>query len=306
MTMLRKTFYDKVRASVFGGFLEQSQVAGMEAVLDQWDALTAGNKTDLRHLAYMLATDRHETGARMQPVRENLNYTTAAQIRKTWPSRFVTDADAQPYVRNSKALAIKVYGGRLGNAPAPSEDGWTYRGDGLPQITGKENFAKFGVEPGMDLATSVEVMFTGMMRGLFTGRKLSDYFSTVKDDPVGARAIINPDKNGELVAGYHRAFLAALKAAQSDYNTADDIHPDPSPKQVADDVTVMQSGAALTVGTATVGGIGTAALGLVGTSVAGIGNQWALIAFGMVLVSLLIAGGVGLKLWLSGKLTIAK
>lgn len=301
--MLKKTFYDKVRASVFGGFLEQSQVEGIEAVLQEWDDRRLSDK---RWLAYILATDRHETNARMQPVRENLNYTTAAQIRKTWPSRFVTDADARPYVKNPKALAIKVYGGRLGNAPAPSEDGWTYRGDGLPQLTGKANFDKFGVEPGMDLRTSVEVMFDGMINGKFTGRKLSDYFSDTKADPIGARAIINPDKNGQLVARYYGAFLEALTAAENDYMQADSVHPDPSPAQVADDVPVAKSGAALTVGGATAAGLLTAGGTAATAAISGISNQWALAAFGMVLVTFLISGGVGLWLWQSGRLTISK
>lgn len=294
----RKVFFDEIRQSVFGGFLEQTQVDGVNACLDYAEAL----KLSPQFTCYGLATARHETGAKMQPVRENLNYTKASTIRKTWPSRFPTDASAQPYVKNPKALAIKVYGGRLGNKPAPSEDGWTYRGDGLPQLTGKENFDKFGVSPGMDLVTSVAVMYRGMMNGWFTGRKLADYFYDRTENPEGARAIINPDKNGPKVAGYYRSFLAAYRKAEQAF-VEDGFAPT---DKVADDVPVTKSPAAITVGLGTAAGVGTAASGLATAAITGISNQWALIAFIACLVAFMIAGGIGLKLWLSGRLTLAK
>ena len=294
----RKVFFDEIRQSVFGGFLEQKQVDGVNAILDYAERMGTPEK----HTCYALATARHETNAAMQPVRENLNYTSASRIRKTWPSRFPTDDSARPYVKQPKALAIKVYGGRLGNAPYPSEDGWTYRGDGLPQLTGKANFDKFGVDPGMDLKTSVSVMFRGMTAGLFTGKKLSDYFSGAQDDPVGARAIINPDKNGGLVAGYYRAFRDAYRKASQAFIEGGFATTD----KVADDVPVAKSKEAITVGGAAAGGVITAAGAAATAAIGGIDNQWALIAFGMVLVLLLICIGVGVKLWLSGRLTIAK
>lgn len=294
----RKVFFDEIRQSVFGGFLEQTQVDGVNACLDYAELM----KLSPQFACYGLATARHETDAKMQPVRENMNYTKASTIRKTWPSRFPTLADAQPYVKNPKALAIKVYGGRLGNAPAPSTDGWDYRGDGLPQLTGKANFDKFGVAPGMDLVTSVAVMYRGMVAGLFTGKRLGDYFGPNQSMPVAARAIINPDKNGELVAGYYRAFLTAWQKAETAFVEGGAAPVD----KVADDVPVAKSPDALTVGGLSIAGAGTAATGLATAAITGISNQWALIAFGMVLLAFLIAGGVGLKLWLSGRLTIAK
>jgi len=294
----RKVFFDEIRQTVFGGFLEQTQVDGVNACLDYAE----GHRLDPRFTCYGLATARHETGGKMQPVRENLNYTTTAQIRKTWPNRFYTDADARPYVKQPKKLAIKVYGGRLGNDPAPSTDGWDYRGDGLPQLTGKANFEKFGVEPGMDLATSVEVMYRGMTLGLFTGRKLSEFFNATVSNAIGARVIINPDKNGVLVARYHEAFLAAYHKAESAF-VEDGFA---STAKVADDVPVAKSPEALTIGLGTVGGAGSAAAGLATAAVSGISNQWALIAFVVCLIAFMIAAGVGLKLWLSGRLTIAK
>ncbi|MCP4383740.1 MAG: hypothetical protein GY798_20390 [Hyphomicrobiales bacterium] len=49
----RKPFFDAARKSPFPGRLTKNQVAGMEAILDEWGRR---GLTDLRRLAYMLAT----------------------------------------------------------------------------------------------------------------------------------------------------------------------------------------------------------------------------------------------------------
>jgi putative chitinase len=211
----RKTFFAAVRRAPFGGQISQGQVDGLEAML------ATGGHLPAEHLAYCLATGFWETGQKMQPISENLNYTSAARIREVWPSRFPTVASATPYVKNPQALANKVYGGRLGNT-GPN-DGWLYRGRGDVQITGKDNYKRAGQHLGVDLVgnpdlalkpdVSAGIMFAGMAQGWFTGKKLADYFNDRVNDPVGARRIINPDKNGDEVAAVHRHFLAALTSA---------------------------------------------------------------------------------------------
>lgn len=78
----------------------------------------------------------HESGYFTRTV-ESLYYTDAARIRQVWPSRFPTNGDAQPYVRNERKLANKVYNGRLGNAVG-SDDGYLFRGSNLLQHTGRD------------------------------------------------------------------------------------------------------------------------------------------------------------------------
>lgn len=72
---------------------------------------------------------------------ENMNYTKATTIQKTWPSRFPTVQSALPFAKNPQALANKVYGGRMGNTEP--NDGWHYRGAGFIGITGKETYTKY-------------------------------------------------------------------------------------------------------------------------------------------------------------------
>jgi putative chitinase len=53
-------------------------------------------------------------------------------------------------VDGGAALFSLVYGGRLGNGPAATQDGWTYRGRGILQTTGRAAYASFGTRCGAD------------------------------------------------------------------------------------------------------------------------------------------------------------
>lgn len=89
-------------------------------------------------IAMALANFTVETGG-FNRMDENLNY-SAKRLMQVWPSRFPTLASTKGYANNPKALANKVYGGRMGNAGKP-DAGWRYRGSGPGQVTGFDNFA---------------------------------------------------------------------------------------------------------------------------------------------------------------------
>lgn len=104
--------------------------------------------TPLR-LAHFMAQAAHECGGFGTFV-ENLNYSADA-LRRTWPKRFRSQAEAVPYARNPEAIANKVYADRLGNGPEGSGDGWKYRGRGIFQLTGRANYAEYGDKLGLQL-----------------------------------------------------------------------------------------------------------------------------------------------------------
>jgi putative chitinase len=180
----RKSFFDKVRLSF--GKLSKEQVSGFSVVLDTWEK---SKLTDLRWLAYMLATAWHETAKTMQPIRE--------------------------YGRGKR----KKYG------KVDPKTGHAYYGRGLVQLTWADNYKKMGKILGKDLyknpdlalepEISVEIMFEGMttgksFKGDFTGKSLENYFNKKLDDPVGARRIINGTDKAQLISGHHKKFLSAV------------------------------------------------------------------------------------------------
>jgi putative chitinase len=99
-------------------------------------------------VAHVMAQISHECGAGHDVV-ENLNY-TAGRMMQVWPSRFPTMAMAAPYAGNPRALANKVYNGRMGNVSG-SDDGWKFRGRGASQTTGREGYARLAKATGLDL-----------------------------------------------------------------------------------------------------------------------------------------------------------
>lgn len=91
-------------------------------------------------LGHFMAQVLHESAALTHTV-ENLRY-SAQRLHQVWPQRFLPHGPLDPvgYADDEVRLANEVYGGRLGN-DRPG-DGYRYRGRGLLQLTGKDNYAQ--------------------------------------------------------------------------------------------------------------------------------------------------------------------
>lgn len=111
------------------------------------DVMQPWGITGRLRVAAFLAQVAHES-ARFQRLEENLNYTDPARLMVIFPSRFTRYDTAMQYVLQPAKLANHVYADRLGNGSEASGDGWRYRGRGLPQLTGRDNYAAFGDEIG--------------------------------------------------------------------------------------------------------------------------------------------------------------
>ncbi|WP_110947430.1 glycoside hydrolase family 19 protein, partial [Pseudomonas bohemica] len=106
-------------------------------------------------IAAFIAQVGHES-AQLTVLVENLNYSADA-LRKTWPSRF-SESLAAEYARKPEQIANITYASRMGNGAPASGDGWKYRGRGLIQITGKDNYRKCGDALALDLINSPELL----------------------------------------------------------------------------------------------------------------------------------------------------
>jgi len=111
---------------------------GKKAVLAEMDSRGITDKTQR---ASIMAQIGHESGG-FQYLSENLNYSENG-LNSIFGKYFKkAGRDTKEYARNPYKIANVVYGGRMGNT-AP-DDGWRYRGRGFLQLTGKNNYNKFG------------------------------------------------------------------------------------------------------------------------------------------------------------------
>ncbi|GAB0116922.1 peptidoglycan-binding protein [Acidisoma sp. 7E03] len=105
-------------------------------------------------VAQTMAQISHECAAGTILV-ENLNY-SAPGLLATWPRRFTADTVAA-YAHQPETIANTVYDGRNGNRPGTG-DGWTYRGRGGIQVTGRGNYDKLGQRLGLDLVDNPDLV----------------------------------------------------------------------------------------------------------------------------------------------------
>jgi putative chitinase len=111
----------------------------VEGIVNSSDAVFAryGLTTPLV-VAHFMAQASEECGCGLEML-ENMNY-SADRLRQIFPTHF-TPSMAARYAHNPRMIADIAYGGRMGNAPPPSDDGWNFRGSGLTQTTGREGRA---------------------------------------------------------------------------------------------------------------------------------------------------------------------
>lgn len=112
--------------------------------------------------------------AQLRVIQENLNYSQKG-LRGTFPKYFTTDEQATLYARQPEKIANKVYANRMENGPEASGDGWKYRGRGLIQVTGKQNYGDCGGDLSLDLIgqpdTLLDPKYATMSAGWFWGVK---------------------------------------------------------------------------------------------------------------------------------------
>lgn len=164
--------------------------------------------TDKR-IAGFLAQTSHESGGYTM-LTENLNY-RATTLAACWPNRFavigpdkkpkrdekgalIPTKVAQSIAGKPELIANMVYSGRMGNGPAESGEGWKYRGRGLKQLTGKDNYARCGHALGVDLVGNpdllLEPLYAARSAGWFWKANNLSAFADV-DDIKGMTKKIN-------------------------------------------------------------------------------------------------------------------
>ena len=188
MSISIPTFKESYKS--YSGSLTAFQFEGIQTIISEWEKY--GTLTDLRQLAYILATIKHETANTFRPIEE--------------------------------------YGKGRGRPYGELVNGHRYYGRGYVQLTWYENYLRMtkrlnqqGIE--CDLVNNPEqtlqpdiasaITFIGMSEGQFTGKKLADYFNEYDENPIDARKIINGKDKAKMIAGYYHEFNKALSASRN-------------------------------------------------------------------------------------------
>lgn len=153
--------------------------------------------TPLR-IAHFISQIAHESGS-FRYSSENLNYSAGA-LRTVFGKYFKSDELADEYARKPEKIASRVYADRMGNGDEASGDGWRYRGRGLIQLTGKENYTRCGEGIGRDLVAKPDQLATDAHAAVaasgwyWNSRGLNAYAD--KDDVETITRKINGGLNG--------------------------------------------------------------------------------------------------------------
>ncbi len=164
-----------------------------------------------KRIAAFLAQTAHESGG-FTAVKENLNY-GAKGLVNTFKKYFPNEEIAKQYERQPEKIANRVYANRMKNGDEASGDGFKFRGRGLIQLTGRDNYTRFAKASDMTLDEAVAYLETPAGAVSSAGwfwdvNKLNIYCD--KDDFIGLTRRINGGTIGLADRKHH--YEIALEA----------------------------------------------------------------------------------------------
>ena len=144
---------DQVKELLHGNKDWEDWVTPLQTMLPKYEVNTPNR------VAMFMAQCGHESN-NFNVLNENLNY--SAKALDALFSKYFKRAgrDAQEYHRQPEKIANVIYANRMGNGPTETGDGWTHKGAGVIQLTGKNNQTAFANSVGKTLERAIEYLAT--------------------------------------------------------------------------------------------------------------------------------------------------
>ncbi|MEK6421140.1 MAG: glycoside hydrolase family 19 protein [Burkholderia gladioli] len=186
----------------------------IQGILDYYKN-NKNKECNIPYIAYMLATARLEAKKFHKDLKKFIYFepTTEGGERSYFNKYDPVLASTEKLRQRAKANGNTEEGG-----------GYKYRGRGYVQVTWKNNYEAIGQKIGVDLVSEPDQMLDpeiaawstvyGMEMGIFTGKKLSDYVNSDRQDYVNARRIINGLDRADTVASFAVRFKSIIEAAK--------------------------------------------------------------------------------------------
>lgn len=176
-----EAFFDHIRSRIFGGRLRQSQVDGINAILNATVGLP------ISHRAYILATAAFETAWTVQPIRE------------------YGQGKGRTYGKPGK------HGGQIAYGRGFAQLTWDRNYEKADKELGLDGALVADYDLALDPEIAADILVRGCSEGWFTGKKLSDY---LPGDYVNARRVVNGTDKAHQIAAQARTFEDALRLAE--------------------------------------------------------------------------------------------
>lgn len=181
--------YENIKKEFGLRSISQKQVDGFEAVFNEYERLNI----PIEFLFYILATIWHEVGGTMQPIEEIGKGKGLKYGKRVWyDGRIYTDI---PHIFYGRGHTQNTWRDIYLKLTQANTKGWDFVNH--PELL-------------LTMECSVWATFYAMITGLYTGRKLSHYFTNSISDAVGARKIINGTDKAQLIASYYDKFKKAI------------------------------------------------------------------------------------------------
>jgi putative chitinase len=150
-----------VRATGISQLCAQTWFAAVSSAMDRFQI-----NTPTREAAFLAQVTYESGGFPVPPSGENFNYSVDGLL-STFGSHIdpglARTLGRQPNetrvpLARQQRIANVVYANRMGNGPEASNDGWTFRGSGPIQITGRDNYRAAGQSIHVDLEANPDLV----------------------------------------------------------------------------------------------------------------------------------------------------
>lgn len=153
----------------------------------------------------------NETGGFTRVSRENMSYSLVRAKQIFLRAREHPETCTQK-LASPETFANWIYADRLGNGDEASGDGWNYRGGGIVQLTGRDNFRAAGAALGIDLLSHPDLIVTPVI----SARIATWYMRTLR--PAMYPLLCEPDAESfERAVSYVGHFDSIARGRQNGY-----------------------------------------------------------------------------------------